>query len=84
MFFCSSVKNFIPPLSRNRKNILFLTLPQRQSNFSSEVKSVYLFTDNQQLIRLSKFSPIFVRKKSRTHIRDSRAVSLAYLCSRIV
>jgi len=84
MFFCSSVKNFISPLSRNRKNILFLTLPQRQSNFSYEVKSVYLFADNQQLIRLSKFSPIFARKKSRAHIRDSRAASFAYLCSGIV
>ena len=82
MFFCQEF--YFHFVKKSEKNILFLTLPQRQSNFSSEVKSVYLFTDNQQLILLSKFSPIFARKKSRAHIHDSRAASFAYLCSRIV
>ena len=38
----------------------------------------------KQLINNPKFSRIFIRKKSRVNIRDSRTVSFAYLYSRIV
>ena len=38
-------------------------------------RNPYLWTEVQQLIHLSKFSRIFVRKKSHVYICDSRAVS---------
>jgi len=65
--------------------------PHLRSSLLFEIKrpwlkdDVFLFcVDFQQFIRLLKFSPISARKESRAHIRDSRAVSFAYLCSRIV
>ena len=68
-----------PPCQEIEKAIFFLTLPQRQTDFSSEVRRAYLLADSQKLIHLPKFSLIFARKESRAHIYAILVRSVLYI-----
>ena len=57
---------------------------QGWSDLGPKMAYILLPSETQRLIQSLNFSHIFVQRKSCAHIRDSRAVSFAYLCSRIV